>query len=55
MKEAQAVVDKVKVEIEELDAKHPTYNNEFLSKYEAAIKATGGNISNNPIIGFMNR
>ena len=55
IKEAQAVVEKVKVEIEELDSKHPTYNNEFLAKYEAAIKATGGNISNNPIIGFMNR
>ena len=55
MKEAQAVVDNVKGEIEDLDSKYPEYQKEFLSRYESAIKATGGNPANNPIINFMNK
>jgi hypothetical protein len=51
--EAQAVVDKVSVEISEIDNLHPTYKEEFFTRYEAAIKATGGNVKDNPIASYM--
>jgi hypothetical protein len=55
IKEAEGVVEKVSVEISDLDEKFPNYKDEFFSRYEAAIKATGGNIKDNPMVAFMNR
>jgi len=55
IKEAQGVVEKSSVEIEELDKEFPDYAKEFLARYENAIKATGGNMGSNPLIPFMHK
>ena len=53
VKEAEAVVEKTAKEIEELDSKNPTYKDEFMERYEQAIKNISGDIKSNPVIPFM--
>jgi hypothetical protein len=53
IKEANEVIDKVSLEIAELDEKEPTYKDEFIEKYKQALIAVGANAEENPIIKYM--
>jgi len=53
MKEAHEVVQKTAKEIEDMDAKHPDFKDEFLARYEQAIKNISGDIKSNPVVPFM--
>jgi len=55
IKEAQEVIDKVSKEIEEFDEKEPTYKDEYIEKYKAALGVVGANPEENPLIKYMNR
>lgn len=53
MDEAQAVIESANKDIDDLDAKYPNYKNEFLEKYENALKSTGSNVNDNPLIKYL--
>ena len=53
MKEAHEVVDKTSKEIEEKDEKNPEFKDEFMARYEQAIKNISGDIKSNPVVQYM--
>lgn len=54
-KEAQAVIDKTVVELDEIEKTHPEYRQEYMARYENAVKSVGADITKNPLIEYMKK
>ena len=53
IEEAQGVVDSSDVEISDLDQKHPEFKEQFMARYEHALKSTGADVKDNPLIKYL--
>ena len=53
--EAQEVINKTEVELSEMDVNHPDYKEEFMGRYQNALKSVGADASKNPLIQYMSK
>ena len=53
--EAQEVINKTDSELIELEQNHPDYKDEFMGRYQNALKSVGADASKNPLIQYMNK
>lgn len=53
-RETCALANKCRNEIIELNKEHPTFQNEYLSRYTSALESSGIKLSDNPLVKYMN-
>lgn len=54
LKNIEDLLEKSKVEIKEMNDKHPEYQTEYMNKYKNACETSGINVEQNPLIKYMN-
>ncbi len=53
--EAQEVISKSDTEINDMEVNHPDYKEEFMGRYQNALKSVGADASKNPLIQYMSK
>ena len=53
-KEAHEVAERTLIEIADLEKEHPDYLEEYMERYKREIEKTGANVTQNPLIKYMN-
>ena len=53
--EAQEVINKTDVDLSNIEVNHPDYKEEFMGRYQNALKSVGADASKNPLIQYMSK